>query len=141
MSVTVSREALSLAPLAIGGAPTLTVPLWVPEDGVSEPDLGVRLTYAPDSAYIPGRRPLAAVLDAGEIPLIVYARAQSSHTLAQAKALLEAAVGQWAYEATVEAITYPAWMARPRWGPVDSGMTKEGIARCTLSIPVNPPGA
>lgn len=146
MSVTFSREALSLAPLVIGGSPTVTVPLWVPEDGVSVPEFPVRMSMAPDSAYIPGGLPLAITLGPDpNWPLTVYAQAQGSHTLAQAKALLVAAFQQWAYEVTLDIsgdpTTYPAYMATAAWGPVDSGMTAAGIARCNLSIFVNPPGA
>lgn len=145
LSVTFDRTALGLDPLVIGQLPTASVPLWLPEDGLTEPDFNFRILYAEESAYLPGRQALAAVLDAASLPLVVKATGTSGTALRAAKALLEAAASQWAYEVTVNidgaTQTFPADPAWPTWGAVDSGAVKGGIATCSLSIPVNPPGA
>lgn len=143
LSVTFDRSALELPPLVIGRLPSAGVPLWLPEDGVSEPDFAFRIFYAEDSAYVPGRQALAAVLDASTLPLVVKARGESGVALRAAKGLLEAASSQWAYEVTVNidgaTQTFPADPCWPSWGRVDSGAVKAGIATASLSIPVNPP--
>jgi hypothetical protein len=143
LALTLERTALSLAPLVITNNPYDDVALWLPEDGLSEPDFDMRVTYAPDSAYMPGRFKIAAVLDMTSIPCTIYARGTTTSALQSAKNELAAAVSQWAFDVTLTvdgvAQTWPAaapsW---PKWGDVDSGMVAAHIAKASFSIPLNP---
>lgn len=142
ISVTIDRTALSLPALAIARLPTDSTPLWLPEEGLIEPTWTYRTTYAPESAYFPGRRALAAVLDLSSLQMVVWASKGRGATLAQTKKVLEAAVSQWAYTITTnidgDVATYQADPCWPQWGEADSGHRAEGIARATVNIPVNP---
>lgn len=129
-------------PLVIGQDPSSESGLWLPEDGVQRPTRGMRRTYAPDSAYIPGRTLLAAVEDAATLPLVIYAGAGSTAALEALMAELDAATNQFAYylTLTLDAVTR-TWSADPelpQWGDLDSGMTKAHIARASIIIPLNP---
>lgn len=143
ISLTIERTALSLADLIIPDYPASATALWLPEDGLGEPDFEMRVGFAPDSLYIPGQKALAAVLDASAIPLIVKAQAPSTAALQTLKNELAAAVSQWAYDVTVTvdgvaqtwASSAPTW---PKWGAIDSGMVKAHLAQATFTIPVNP---
>lgn len=122
-----------------------TAALWLPEEGIDRPLFAPRIGYAPDSAYMPGRTALTSVLGDGVLNLVVYARGTNAATLAAQKALLAAALSQWAYDITVTvggvAETYEAWPSAPAWGAADSGMAKAFLDKATAAIPVNPPGA
>jgi hypothetical protein len=145
-SVSIDRAELALSALVLPSIPAAvgTAALWLPEEGVDRPLFGYRLTYPEDSAYIDGRRPLAAALGDGVLSLVVYARGTDATTLAAQRDLLTAALSQWAYDVTVTvggvAETYEAWPARPAWGLADSGMARAFIDKTTVAIPVNPPG-
>lgn len=145
LSVTIDRTSLSLSPLVITDFPTPDLPWWLPEDGVAEPAWAYRTTEAPESAFMPGAQPLAAVLDASSLPLNIYAQAVPTATLPTVKAILELAVSQFRYAITVtvdgDAKTYAAYPSFPQWGQVDSGMVAAKIARCSITIPINPVGA
>ena len=58
------------------------------------------------------------------------------------KALLEAALSQWAYTITTTvdgvATAYNAEPCIPTWGPVEAGMVRARLARASVSVPVNP---
>ena len=137
--VTFDRSSLSLPDLVISSTPGGT--FWLPEDGFARPARALRKTYAPDSAYASGRQLLAAVEDAAEVPLTIYAQASSAALLEAAVNELEEALGQWSYDLTVavdgQARTYHAEIVRPAWFQ-DSGMVKAHMARATVSVPVNP---
>jgi hypothetical protein len=145
--VTIERAQLSLTDLVIPAIPAApgTAALWLPEEGVDRPLFAYRLTYPGDSAYIDGRRPLAAALGDGVLNLVVYARGTDAATLTAQKDLLTAALSQWAFDITVTiggvAETYEAWPTRPAWGQADSGMAGAFLDKATAAIPVNPPGA
>lgn len=145
LTVTISRTSLSLGPLVISNYPEPGSPWWLPEDAVGEPGFAFRTTMAPESAYMPGDQPLAAVLDAATLPLAVYAQAVEGATLEQVKAVLSLAVAQFRYAITVDVggqsrswVAFPAW---PQWGDLDSGMAAQSMARCSITVPINPAGA
>lgn len=116
--------------------------LWVPSDGVQRPTRGVRRTYAPDSAYFPGRVLLAAVEDASTLPLVIYAGADTSAALEALIDELEAATTQFAYDLTLSIDGQDrTWLADPelpQWGEVDPGMVAAHMARASIVIPLNP---
>jgi hypothetical protein len=140
ISVTITRAALSLPDLVIGEHPTDD--LWVPEDGVGAVGWDYRRTYAQDSAYVAGKALLAAIPEASTLPLIIYATGASSAAVEVNKALLNAALGQWAYTITTTvdgvATAYNAEPCIPTWGALDSGMVRARLARASVSVPVNP---
>lgn len=142
ISLTFDRTSLSLAPLVITDNPHGTT-LHLPEDGLVWPAFGTRRTYAPDSPHEAGRVLLAAVADATEIPVTIYAHGDTTTALNAAKAELEAAVAQWSYglTLTVDGAThiYRAEIVLDvPWGPIDSGMVRAHMARTSFSIPLNP---
>jgi len=147
LSVSIDRTALSLTALAIPAIPAAagTAALWIPEDGITRPVFDYRTGYAPDSKHLPGRFPLNAVPGDGVLNLTVYARGTNATTLATQRALLAAALAQWAFDITVTvggvAETYEAWPCAPAWGQADSGMAKAFLDKAVCSIPVNPAGA
>lgn len=140
-SVTFSRTSLSLPDLVIGGDPNASN-FHLPEDGADRPNMLMRRTYAPDSAYVGGRQMLAAVRDAGSIPLVIYVHATTAALLETAKDELEAATSQWTYDLTLtvngQARTWAADPELPTWGALDSGMVKAHLARASIVIPLNP---
>ena len=138
----IDRTSLSLSPLVIHASPFAGA-LYLPEDGVTWPAFTARRTYAPDSAYESGRTLLAAVQDASELPVTVYAHATTTVALNAAKAELEAALAQWSYDITLTvdsvAHVYNAEIVLGvPWGPIDSGMVAAHMARSSFSIPLNP---
>lgn len=142
ISVSIDRSGLSLGPLVIGTVPH-GVRWHLPEDGVTWPAFETRRTYAPDSPYASGRMLLAAVREASELPLTVYAHGASGADLEASKAELEAALAQWSYDLTLT-VDSVAHLYRAEivlgvpWGPVDSGMVADRMARTSFSIPINP---
>lgn len=140
-SLTIARDALSLDDLVITNDP-YAGNFHLPEDGLERPGFTMRRTYAPDSAYFPGRVLLAAVADASTMPVSIYAHADDSAGLATAMAELEAATSQFAYDLTLsidgQARTWLADPELPQWGAVDSGMVRAFMARASIVIPLNP---
>jgi hypothetical protein len=141
LSLTIDRASLSLSPLVITNDP-YAGNFHIPEDGVEWPGFSMRRTYAPDSAYFPGRTLLAAVGDASTLPATIYTHAATSALLETARDVLEAALSQWSYEVTLsvdgQARTWLADPELPQWGVVDSGMVRAFMARATVVIPLNP---
>lgn len=141
IAITITRAALSLDPLVIASNPHGTT-LHMPEDGLGAVGWDYRRSYAPDSDWQSGKALLSVVREASTLPLTVYAHDTSSAGLAAARAVLEAAVSQWAYDVTVTvdgvATTYHAEPAIPQWAPFDSGHVRAHIDQCQLVIPVNP---
>lgn len=142
ISLTFDRTSLSLSPLVITNAPT-DDGLYLPEDGLVWPAFGTRYTRAPDSVFEGGSLLLAAVAEATELPLTVYAKGASGAATDAYKATFEAAVAQWSYDLTltVDSVAH-AYSAEivlgVPWGPVDSGMVAAHMARTSFSIPLNP---
>ena len=139
LSVTLSRESLSLADLVITNDPTADITLL--EEGFARPGFTMRRTYAPDSAWVGGRQLLAAVVDASTLPLVFNINGSSA---ANAEALIdevEAAVTQFAYDVTLsidgQAHTWLADPELPSW-TADSGMVRAHMVRGSVVIPVNP---
>lgn len=141
LSLTITRTGLSLPDLVISNDPTAG-DFWLPEDGIDEPEVNYRLKYMPDSDFIVGKELVAAVEEHSAIPATIYTRAASSVALAANKATLRAALGQFAYNVTLNqdgaTATYSADPCGPRWGTVDSGMLRGRIAKAVVSIPVYP---
>lgn len=139
MSLTIDRASLSLSDLVIGNDPT-GADFWI--DSTIYPQFSPRVTYAPDSAYVAGKKLLAATLDAAVLPAVIYAQAATSAALATLRAELEAAVSQFSYTVTLTvdgvAQSWPADFTWPIWGDVDSGMVAAKLARASFSISVNP---
>lgn len=144
LSVTISRAGLTLPDLFISGeGPSEGSPFWVPADGISTPDLSWRYDYAPDSAWISGKKLLAAVLEASSIPMTVMVGPVASEVdLRAAKAELEAAVSQFIYTTTITIDGVPTeWScdpAFPQWGALTHAYTEKHLAQAALVIPVNP---
>lgn len=141
-SLSIDRTGLSLSPLVLNNDP-FTGAFTYPEDGLAEPVFPPRVSYAPDSQWIPGRLALGSVLDAGSIPLSVYVRGTSAANLQTLKVELLTALVQLSYDVTmtvdgVEVGTWPAFPASVAWGVVDHGMAQRHLALATISIPVNP---
>lgn len=141
LSVTFDRTSLGLSPLVITGDPYAGA-LHLPEDGVERVGRVIRRTYAPASAYVPGRVLLAAVEDAGTLPLSIYAHGDTAAEVEAAMAELEAAASQFAYDITLEVDgvtqTWAADPELPQWGAIDVGMVRAHLVRASISIPVNP---
>lgn len=143
ITLTLGRASLSLTPLIITSNPFGTA-LHLPEDGLVWPVFGTRYTRAPSSAYEAGNGELlAAVREATELPVNIYAHGADAAALDAAKAELEAAVAQWSYPLTlgVNGVDY-AYSAElvldVPWGPIDTGMVRAHLAAASFSIPLNP---
>ena len=142
ISLTFDRTSLGKSPLVVTNNPFGTA-LHLPEEGLVWPSFATRRTYAPDSPYESGRMLLAAVRDAAELPLTVYAHGESGAATEAAKAELEEAVAQWSYDLTLT-VDSVAHVYRAEilldipWGDVDSGMVAAHMARASFSIPLNP---
>lgn len=141
ISVTFTRDALSLPDLVIGDDP-FAGNFHIPEDGVTRPDFKMRRAYAADNPLFAGRQMLAAVPDAGTLPLKIYAHGATTAALNTARAVLDAAATQWAFTVTVtvdgQSETWDANPEFPEWGVIDLGMARAFMARCSLVLPVNP---
>jgi hypothetical protein len=140
-SVTLDRASLSLAALVIDNDP-FAGHFHLPEGGLSRPGFAVRRTYAPDSAWTAGRQLLAAVSDAGTLPLTIHAHGDTATELEAAIDELEAATSQFTYPIAVDidgvSRTWAADPELPQWGAVDSGLVGAHMAIATISIPLNP---
>lgn len=139
--ISIDRTGLSLSPLVVG-LYSLSATYFLPADGLYRADFTMRRTYSPDSAYLPGKQLLAAVPDAGTLPLVVYVQADTTAHLQTAMDALTAATTQWSYSITETidgvAKTYLADPEFPQWGQVDHGMSQAFMARGAVQIPVNP---
>lgn len=128
--------------LTVTNTPPAGDGLWLPEDGVAQIVRDLRRTYAPDSAYVPGKTLLAAVSEATSVTLTIYARADTSAALQALRESVEAAASQWSYALTITvdgvATVYNAEISLPAWSAFDSGMVRAHIDFCRLVIPVNP---
>lgn len=143
-SLSIGRTSLSLSPLVLANDPSGAY--VYPEEGLSEPMFAPRVTWAPDSRFIPGRLALGSVIDAGTIPLSVTVHGTSTADLQAKKIALMVALAQIAYSVTmtVDGVEVGAWDAMPgsvSWGFVDHAMAAALMARGEASIPVNPPSA
>lgn len=143
ISLTFDRSSLSLADLVISTHPNSGA-LYLPEGGVTRPVFSTRYTRTPQSAYEDGNGDLlAAVREATDLPVTIYAHGEDTAALEAAKAALEAAVAQWSYDLTLTvdgaAVTYSAEILLDvPWGPVDSGLVRAHMAVASFSIPLNP---
>lgn len=143
ISVTFDRTALSLADLVISNNAANS--LYLPEDAAAWPAFSMRRTYLPDSNWVAGQQLKAAVQSASTLPLVIYAHASTTAALKTAMNELASASSQWAYDITLtvdgQSWTWPADPELPQWGDVDSGMVRAHMARASLIVPINPPGA
>lgn len=114
------------------------------------PDWGVRYTYAPPSAWVPGQVLLGAVGEAAAIPLRVAVRGTDGDDLEAQKAVLAAALFTYAavigidadYDGDVTNIgLYRMDPVIPGWGPVTPQRAGMLAVETSLSIPVQPTGA
>lgn len=142
LTIAVNRTNLSLSPLTITG----TRPdegLWIPAGGYVRPQFNTRRTFAPDSAYIPDRQPLAVVLDEGTLPLTVGLQAETAAELAALRAELSAAVSQWRYTVTVTLDgVAEVWTCRSAWPtwPESAHWQRLGHEdRAVVTLPVEVP--
>lgn len=145
-TLTIDRASLTLPSLvATGSRDTTTSGFWIPEEGVGEPEFEPRYSYAPDSVWIPGRSLLAVVLEQGTLPLRINAKADTAVALAAKRRELEAALSQFVYPVTLDidgaTQTWSADFAWPKWASQHAADRDSFIARATVIIPVNPPGA
>jgi hypothetical protein len=142
LSLTLDRTSLSLSDLVIAGtAPSAG--LWI--ELADNPDFLFRYTYAPDSAYVPGKQLLAAVLDQATLPVTVHGQAASANDLSALRDELSAALAQFSYPVTLTldgiSTTWSADCSTAAFGSIDSGQQQALIFSANLVIPVNPPGA
>lgn len=143
LSVTIDRTALSLSPLVIPGTPTTDNPFWIPQDGIGRPDFSMRLGYAPDSRWVPGKYLLDAVLEASSLPLAVQIdRVANIAALQVARRELEAAVSQFTYTLTLtvggEDESWQADPTWPAWGSLRHEYVDVLLDRAEIVIPLNP---
>lgn len=140
LSLSFDRTSLSLSPLVVTNNPDED--LWI--EVFQEPGFDFRYKYAPDSDLIPGSTLLAAVLEMTSLPVSIYARAASTAALRAVKDELAAAVSQFSYDLTLtvdgDDMTFSADPSWPQW-VTDYGMASAYMARTSLAIRVNPPGA
>lgn len=141
--IEISRTSLSLSALTITGSRATADDFWIPAGGYVRPQFQQRQTYAPDSAYIPGRQPLAVVLNDGNLPLTIGVKAANAATLAALRAVLSAAVAQWSYTVTVTldgvAETWTCRAAWPTW-PESAYWQRIGHEdRAVVTLPVEVP--
>lgn len=139
-TLTFDRASLSLDDLVIDCNP-FAGNFHIDEDGAGRPAFTMRRSYAPDSAWVGGRQLLAAVSEAGSLPVTVYAHATTAGGLEAAVAELDAAASQFAYDLTVgidgQSQTWSADPELPQWFQ-DSGMVRAHLARASWVIPLNP---
>lgn len=110
-----------------------------------------RNTTAPPSAWVPGNVLLAATRESAVLTLTVAALAADTDALADQKALLEAALGQYPYTVQIDVtdpggspVTDGPWDAQPtlpQWGAMTPDQSGMFVAEGTVTIPVNPPGS
>lgn len=142
-SITIGRDRLSLSALVISNP--FESDFWIPEDGLFEPEFAQRDSLADESAFTPGMLPTHSVTDEGTLQSEVYVKGANELVLQANKRALEAAVRQFRFPVTVEAVgapdTYNARAGRLSWGAFDSGMGSALMARAAVTIPVQPLGA
>lgn len=138
IGLTLGRDALSLADLVIDGDP-FAGDYHLPEDGLAWPDLSLRKIYTSESATAP-RQLLGYVPEPGVIPAVVYVHGDTTSDVFAAMAVLEAALTQWSYDVTItldgSSRAYVGEPVLPTWGPIDAGMVRARMSRCTVQIPV-----
>lgn len=143
IAVTFSRTSLSLPDLTITG--DFSQPYWIPSDGFAEPEFDTRMTFADDSAHVPGKLSTQAVDDLGTLALTVYTKAADGATLKAQKRALEACVKQFRYTAALTIVgapdTYTCLRGKLSWGSATADMVAALMARCVITIPVQPLGA
>lgn len=139
LSLSIDRTSLSLGALVYGNPST---GLWIPEDGVGRPALERRNEYASQARFLHGSTLVASTLDQGSLPVRLYHQAASTAALVAAQDALEAALGQFTYEATLTvdgvATTWTCDPASIGWGDLDSGMAHAFLAEARVVIPVHP---
>lgn len=146
IQVTITRASLSLSDLVIGNTATAGAnAFWLPEDGIEEPDITFRYTYAPDSPDMHGKSLLQAVKEHASMPLTIYTQATTAAQLKANKTTLAAALGQFTYSTQLlvngEGYTHSSDPCAPKWNAFDSGMARAHMARANVVIPVFPIGA
>lgn len=143
VQLTITRTSLSLPDLVITGDPAGD--FWVPEDGLEEPDVAYRYTYAPDSVDIHGKVLLQAVKEHTSLSVQVYTQAASAAALHTNKETLAAALDQFTYTTQLlvdgQGYSWACDPTTPRWSAPDSGMVRAHLARASVVIPVYPIGA
>ena len=144
IQLTLTRASLSLPDLVISSDPAGAFVL--PEDGIGEPDITWRYTYAPPSGDLHGSILLAAVKEHSSLPLVINVHGSTAAELQTNKQALTDALEQWSYNAQLlvngQGGTWSCDPTSPNWGDFDSGMARAFMARASIVIPVYPiPGA
>lgn len=99
LTISIDRTSLALAPLVMSAADDET-PLGITD--YQEPAIQPRITYAPDSAYVSGSRPLARVWQQSILGWeVVTDHAESEDESRDLIAELMQAVSQFAFTTTV----------------------------------------
>jgi len=133
----------SLPALAIGVMPTMGG-YWFPSDGISEPEFDETTTYAETSPNLAGGLATQSVTGIGTLALTVLTEASSEANLKTQKQALEAAVRQFSYTVALTTVgaadTYTCIRGRISWGTLNAAMSRAFIARCVITIPVQPLG-
>lgn len=148
LTIAVSRDTYDLPPLVITGSKATALDegnpgLWIPARGYVRPKFNTRRTFAPDSAYVHDKQPLAVVLDEGTMPLTIGLRAADAAALATLRAVLSLTLGQWRYAVTVTldgvAETWTCRAAWPTW-PESAHWQRLGHEdRAVVTLPVEVP--
>lgn len=146
--ISVNRSQLDLPPLLIAGSRSAGTAegmpgLWIPAGGYARPQFAARRTFAPDSAFAPGKQVLGAVLDEGRWPLTIRVVASSAAVLAALRDVVELAFSQRRYPVTVTldgvSETWRCDYAWPTWPDAAAAWRMSAEDRCVLTIPVRVP--
>lgn len=135
--------------VVFSGSPAITITdnphgtaYWLDEDGIIEPEVEHRVSFADDSPHVGGSLATQSVRAMAALGLTVYTQASDGATLKAQKRALEAILSQFTYTAaltiTGDPDTYTCLPARVSWGTVDSGMVRRLIAKAVVTIPVQP---
>lgn len=138
ISFAIDRTSLALTPLVLSDDTAGSYVIL--DEGWSRPSFEWRRTYAPDSRNF-RRQILAAVRDAVDVPFVVNVHGTTPADLEAKVNAIEAALGQFVYDATLtidgQARTYECEVCGPAWEQ-DGGMVRAHMAKATFTVPINP---
>lgn len=141
-SIVFTRALVAGSPADLTITPTPGGAYWIAEDGITEPEIEYRITYAEDSPHVAGSLATQAVRALATLGLTIYTAAPDGVTLKAQKRALEAVVSQFTYTATLTTVggadAYTCLPGRLSWGTWDSGLESGLIAKAALTIPVQP---
>ena len=142
ISFSIARTSLSLSPLVISDDPAGAY-VFDDADDIPRPSFDYVRSYAPDSQIF-RRELLRAKREAVDVPMGVKVQGTSAADFEAKKLALEVALSQFVWDGTLthdgQATTYECEVCAPAWSQ-DSGMLRQHMAKATITVPINPPGA